>query len=257
MGFILTAVALATLIHGLALAGQTDSRASTVISYILFGLVIGALAIRHALRHPTPMLDLRAIRVRTFAMCTVTAGFIARTSISMTPFVLPLMFQIAFGENALQAGVMLLVYMGGNLAMKSVTTPILRRFGFRDVLRVNGALCVASLIGCAFLSPATAAPIVYFVLFVAGMTRSMHFTSTSTLAFADISDADRPGASTLAAMTQQFASVFGVAVAAFTLGMSQVLSGRGSLALGDFQLGVVCRRRPDGSRDDLDGAASA
>ena len=237
-GFALTAVALAALIHGLALAGQTGSRGSTVTSYILLGLVVGILAVRHALRHPTPMLDLRAIRVRTFAMCTVTAGFIARTSISMTPFVLPLMFQIAFGENALQAGVMLLIYMAGNLAMKSVTTPILRRFGFRDVLRLNGALCVASLIACAFLRPTTAAPVVYFVLFVAGMTRSMHFTSTSTLAFADISDADRPGASTLAAMTQQFASVFGVAVAAFTLGMSQTLSGSGALALGDFQLAL-------------------
>ena len=61
----------------------------------------------------------------------------------MTPFLLPLMFQIGFGESAFASGLMVLVYMGGNLAMKSVTTPILRRFAFRDVVRINGIVCAA------------------------------------------------------------------------------------------------------------------
>ena len=235
IGFLLTALALATLIHGLSLAGHPDARAIDFGAYILVGIAVGAVAVRHAMRHPTPMLDLRAIRVPTFALCTISAGLLARTAISMTPFLLPLMFQIGFGETALQAGVMLLVYMAGNLSMKSVTTPILRRFGFRDVLRLNGVICVASLIACGMLSPLTPTVLTYVILFVAGMTRSMHFTSTSTLTFADVSDKDRPGASTLAAMAQQFASVLGVAVAAFSLGVSQSLGGGAPLALADFQ----------------------
>jgi len=233
-GFLLNAIALATLIHGLALAGHPDARAIDFGTYILIGIAVGAVAIRHALIHPTPMLDLTAVRVPTFALCAVSAGFLARTAISMTPFLLPLMFQIGFGQNALQAGVMLLVYMGGNLAMKSVTTPILHRFGFRDVLRFNGILCVGSLIACGMLTQLTPTAVIYVVLFVAGMTRSMNFTCTSTLAFADVTDKDRPGASTLAAMTQQCAVVLGVAVAAFALGLSQSLRGGAPLALTDF-----------------------
>ena len=235
LGFVLTAVALACSIHGLVLAGRPDVRIAEVLGFIAVGIAMGALAIRHAQKNPTPMLDLAAVRVRTFALCTVSAGFIARASISMTPFLLPLMFQIGFGESAVHAGVMLLVYMSGNLAMKSVTTPILRRFGFRDVLRVNGTLCVLSLIACGLLSPLTPTVVTYIVLFVSGMTRSMHFTSTATLAFADVADKDRPGASTLSAMSQQFASVFGVAIAAFALGVSQTLSGGAPLTLTDFQ----------------------
>ena len=237
-GFVLTAVALACSIHGLVLASRPDALIVEVMAYLAAGVGVGALAIRHALRHPSPMLDLAAVRVHTFALCTVSAGFIARASISMTPFLLPLMFQIAFGESAVQAGVMLLVYMSGNLAMKSVTTPILHRFGFRNVLRVNGALCVASLIACGMLSPLTPNVVAWVILFVSGMTRSMHFTSTATLAFADVADKDRPGASTLAAMAQQFASVFGVAIAAFSLGVSQALRGGAPLALADFQIGL-------------------
>ena len=71
----------------------------------------------------------------------------------MTPFLLPLMFQIGFGATAFEAGMMLLVYMAGNLAMKSATTPILRRFGFRNVLTVNGMLCASALVACGRLSP--------------------------------------------------------------------------------------------------------
>ena len=99
------------------------------------------------------MLDLAAAAIPTFAFSTITAGLAARIAISMTPFLLPLMFQIGFGASAFEAGIMLLVYMAGNLSMKSVTTPILHRFGFRDVIRVNGTLCALALVACGLLSP--------------------------------------------------------------------------------------------------------
>ena len=130
---------------------------------------------------------------------------------------------------------MLLVYMAGNLSMKSMTTPLLHRFGFRDVIRVNGTLCALSLLACGLLSPSLAAPIVYFVLFVAGMTRSMNFTSMSTLAFADVPAPMRAGATTLAAMSQQAASAVGVAAAALALGVFQAARGGTELAAGDFR----------------------
>ena len=84
------------------------------------------------------------------------------------------------------------------------------------------------------LGGTTPLAITYAVLFVAGMTRSMHFTSTSTLAFADVSDAHRGGATTLWAMAQQFGAVLGVAMAAFALGVSQTLRGGAPLSLADF-----------------------
>ena len=97
------------------------------------------------------------------------------------------------GANGAGKSSLLLVYMAGNLAMKSVTTPLLRRFGFRDVIRVNGTLCAAALVACGLLSPAVHIAVVYAVLFVAGMTRSMHFTSMNTLSFADVPPRVQPG----------------------------------------------------------------
>jgi EmrB/QacA subfamily drug resistance transporter len=235
MGFVLTGVALATLIYGLSRVAERGGGLMSGAMFIAIGLASGFAAVRHALNARSPLLDLAAVAVPTFALSTVTAGFAARIAISMTPFLLPLMFQIGFGASSFAAGIMLLVYMAGNLAMKSITTPVLRRFAFRNVIRANGALCVASLVGCGLLSPALPVAVIYAVLFVAGLTRSMHFTSVNTLAFADIPEAVRPGATTLAAMAQQTAGALGVAVAALALGLSQTLRAAGELALSDFQ----------------------
>ncbi len=235
VGFLLTAAALATLIYGLSLIARGEDGLMAGCGFVAFGLVCGLAAVRHALLHQAPVLDLTAARVPTFALSTITAGLAARIAISMTPFLLPLMFQIGFGASPLAAGVMLLVYMAGNLAMKSVTTPILHRFGFRDVIRANGLLCAASLVACGLLSPAVPMPVVCGVLFLAGMTRSMNFTSMSTLAFADVSEQMRPGATTLAAMAQQAAGAAGVAIAALALGLFKTIRAGEQLALSDFQ----------------------
>ena len=239
VGFALTAVALASLVHGLSLLGERQGEAAAGAAWVAAAVVAGVLATRHALRHPTPMLDLRAVRVPSFAISMLTAGMLARIAISATPFLLPLMFQIGFGLNAFQAGLMLLVYMGGNLAMKSATTPVLRHFGFRRVLTVNGALCAVTMAACALLSPGLSLAIVYPVLFAAGMTRSMQFTTVSSLAFADIPPDQRAGASTLTAMTQQVAATLGVAFAALALAVFQNLRGEAALSLGDFQRALL------------------
>jgi EmrB/QacA subfamily drug resistance transporter len=235
VGFALTGVALAALIHGLSRVAERGGGLMPGAIFIAIGLASGFAAVRHALDARAPLLDLAAVAIPTFALSTVTAGLTARIAINMTPFLLPLMFQIGFGASPFAAGIMLLVYMAGNLAMKSVTTPILRRFAFRDVIRVNGMLCVVSLVACGLLSPALPVAVVYCALFVAGLTRSMHFTSVNTLAFADIPAHVRPGATTLAAMAQQAAGAVGVAVAALALGLFQTLRAGGELALSDFQ----------------------
>ena len=48
-----------------------------------------------------------------------------------------------FGLDAFASGLLVLAYAVGNLGMKSVTTPILRRFGFRSVMIVNGLLTLS------------------------------------------------------------------------------------------------------------------
>ncbi|AKI02690.1 drug resistance transporter, EmrB/QacA subfamily [Hoeflea sp. IMCC20628] len=235
-GFILTSVSLGSLLYGLELFVHANGNYVQPISLCLLGLLTGASAIRHLSRTKVPLLDLNTFRRRTFAISNLFAGGYARISINATPFLLPLLFQISFGLDPLQAGGLTIAYFAGNLAMKTVTTRILRRFGFRLVLVVNGVLSAIFIAACGALMPDTPYGLVLGILFCAGLTRSMQLTALNTIAFADVEPAERSSASTLSSMLQQVSMVLGVALAALLLNASQAFGARQSLALVDFQI---------------------
>ena len=239
IGFVLTAVTLACLLYGFDALVQGTITGLYATALVAFGFVTGAAAVYWLLRQPHPLVDLRTLSIRTFAATDAKAGVILRTAINATPFILPLMFQVAFGLNPLQSGGLVVAYFFGNLAIKAVTTPTLRRFGFRSVLVVNGALAGLSVMACGFLGPTTPYPLIIGVLLVAGATRSMQFTALATLAFADVDAQQRSSATTISSMSQQLSMVFGVAFAAGCLNLSQLWRGANSLGLVDFQLTLL------------------
>jgi MFS family permease len=195
------------------------------------GLVLGVLAVRHARGHPHPLVDLWALRLPSFAV-TVHGGSLFRIAIGAVPFLLPLMFQLGFGLNAFEAGLLVLAVFAGNIAMKPMTGPVLRRFSFRTVLIVNGLLNAASIFACAFMSPSTPVPIIAAVLFVSGLARSMQFTALATLAFADVPPPRMSGANTLFNTLQQMALGMGIAMGAVALRLASLLVGAGDVAAG-------------------------
>ena len=239
LGFVYTALSLVSLLQGLAFIAEAPGNRLTGVGLVVAGLILGTIALRHARQHHTPLLDLQAAREPSFVLSTLTAGFIGRVAINATPFLLPLMFQIGFHDNAFKAGLMLLAYMGGNLAMKAVTTWLLKRYGFRTVLVGNGLGSAAAISACALLSPGWPLLLICAVLILAGMTRSMQFTALNTIAFADIPASARGGATSLSAMTAQVASALSVAFATLSLAFVQRLGGGQPLALWDFQVAFV------------------
>jgi hypothetical protein len=119
---------------------------------------------------------------------------------------------------------------------------VLRRFGFRRVLLVNGLLNVASILACALLTPATPVPLVMAVLFGGGLTRSMQFSAYNTLAFADIARDRLAAANTSFSTAFQLAMGLGVALGALGVRWGQVAlesAGFAGLAAGQFRMAFV------------------
>ena len=176
-------------------------------------------------------------------MATLLGGILTRLTSGAMPYLLPLLFQIGFGLSAFAAGAMVLSYALGNIAMKIVTTPILRMFGFRRVLIVNGTLGALSILACIALSPTMPIAIMISMMFVAGCCRSLQFTSLNTLMFADIADDQKSSATTVSMMLHHLSTGLGVAVAATVLNLSRSVrdAAADSLAIFDFQIafGVV------------------
>ncbi len=71
----------------------------------------------------------------------MVGGTAARIVLNAVPFVLPLMFQLRMGYDAVKSGLMLTPLFIGNIGVKPLTTPILRAFGFRPVI-IGGAAAI-------------------------------------------------------------------------------------------------------------------
>src|SRR5437660_12914341 len=84
----------------------------------------------------------------------VVGGFIYRSGIGAMPFLLPLLLQLGFNLTAFQSGLITLSNVVGAMGMKTVIPFILRRYGFRRVLVVNGLSSAAQVAACGAFPPA-------------------------------------------------------------------------------------------------------
>ena len=205
----------------------------------LAGIASLAWTVRHLRRTPHPLISLAPFERQTFAVATAAGGTFASMAMQSTPFLLPLMFQLGLGHDAVQAGALLLPYFLGNLGMKSVTTPILVRFGFRRVMVVSAACNAIAIAAFAAAGPDTPWAVLVAWLALAGCTRSMLLTAINTLAFAELPPAQRGAASTLSAISTQMSNAMGVACGALLLGVSQAAHAHPALTLGDFRLAFL------------------
>lgn len=182
------------------------------------GLAVALLAaaVWHLRRSPTPLVRLAVLRVRTLRI-TVMGGSVYRLVITAVPFLLPLLFQLEFGWSAFTAGLMVAALFIGNLTIKPLTTPLMRRFGIKRVLLVNGVASVAWFGVLALLEPGTPVAVIAVALYVSGALRSIGFTAYNSLAFADVEGDELTHANTLNATVQEMGAGLGIAVAALLL----------------------------------------
>ena len=237
VGFVLNGAALAILIYGMDLLGHRGIQRDGV-TLVAVGVALGVLAVWYALRVRHPLVDLSALRFRSFNVVNVGGSFF-RLAISGPTFLLPLLFQVGLGMSAFASGLLLLVHASGDFAAKLVTTRLIRSFGFRAAL-VWTTLAFAVLIGaCGFFTAATSLYVIVPVLFVSGACRSLQMTSQTAFQFAEIPPAGVTAASTLSSALLQIVRAIGVALAAAALSLALALRGGIAVDLADFRVGLV------------------
>jgi EmrB/QacA subfamily drug resistance transporter len=212
------------------------------VTILALSVLSGGLAIVTArLRPATSLIDLESLKLKTYSLSVYGASAF-RVSVSVLPFLLPLMFQIAFGLNAFRSGLYLLALFAGDLSMKAFVIQVLRRFGFRRILIVNGVATVVSMALCATLSPSTPPIVIVLILFVHGAFRSMEFTCMTTLAYTEISSEKMSRANGFLSAVMQLSMGLGVAVGAITLRLVAHARGHSAVTpqLRDFHIAILC-----------------
>lgn len=232
-GFLLTSATCTLLILALEWLGQM--RLLPGLLLLAGGVACALLAWRHSQQHPRPLLPFSALTIHTFRSA-VSGGSFFRASINAIPFLLPLLFQLAFGWSAAQAGAMVLWVFAGNLAMKPATTWLMQRFGFRPILLVNGLLSVLAILSCLLLSASQPYAAMAAILFTGGLSRSLQFSCYNSMGFADVPKEKVSDASIIFSILFQFSMSAGVAIAAMILRLSMAWHGNAAPQQSDINI---------------------
>ncbi|GAA4669699.1 MFS transporter [Frondihabitans cladoniiphilus] len=232
LGLSLTSVGIAALVWATTLLTLTPVDVVQTIASAVVGLVLIGLAVRHVLTTARPFVDLRLLRIPTYRV-TLSGGSLYRFVVSSVPFILPLLFQGAFGWTPVEAGSAVLFLFAGNLAVKPTTTWLLRTFGFRRLLVAAHLVGVACLVAMAFFHPSTPFVLIVVVLIVSGAARSVGFTAYNTITYADVEKVQMTGANVLDSTVQQIAIGSGIALGAVAIAAGSALA-RGTASGGSF-----------------------
>ncbi len=99
------------------------------------------------------------------------------------------------------------------MSLKMTMPRILNRFGYRGVLISNTVILGVLILLFAIIGVGTPIWLIVALAFCFGFFSSLQYTSMNTLVYADVTDAQTSGASSIASTMQQMSISFGVAVA--------------------------------------------
>lgn len=201
-GLLLSGITLVALTFGMETAGRGVLEHWMTGGLLTAGAIGAALYVLHARRHPRPILDFSLLKKPTFAVSMI-AGTFFRVGVGAIPFLLPMLFQVGFGDSAVKSGTITFASSAGALIMKVAASRLLRWLGFRSTLVWNGAISALMLAAIALFNPGSPLIGIYAVLLAGGFARSLQFTAYNTLAYAEVSRPQLSAATSFYVTVQQ------------------------------------------------------
>jgi len=234
VGFVLAGTTFAGWVFGISVLTLPALPAAFGFGALALGVVTAILYVLHFRRTAYPLLDLRVFKFPLFRM-TVVAGIFFRLGVGATPFLFPLMLQLAFGLSPFASGMVTFAGAVGAFAAKFVAERILQLTGFRATLVWSTLVTALGIFAQALYTPETPIPLMFLILIVAGFFQSMFWTATNAFVFADIDDKDAGQANVISQVSVQLSLAFGVALGGGVLELSRLAThGGGEPLLADF-----------------------
>jgi len=236
-GLVLSGISLGSLLFGFEMASRPNEF-SMAMGLIAVGLVFGLLYLRHARNHPSPILDFSLMKVPSFGI-SIMGGSLLRITQGAQPFLLSLMFQLGFGLTAAASGSIVLATALGAMIMKALAPSILRRFGFRMSLTINGLTATGGYALCALFRPDWPLPLMFVILVASGFFMSFQFTAYNTVAYDEIDPKRMSSATSFYTTFQQLMLSVGICAGALALHGATLIHGHAKAELGDFSMAFM------------------
>ncbi len=197
LGFCLLSPGLAALVYALSAVGTegTITGAPVVISFVL-GLVLMAAFVFHALRRRHPLLELHPFKNRSFTIANICI-FVIGATLFGSMFLLPLYYQVARGQPAWMAGLLMAPQGIGAAVIMRWAGSVTDRVGPRRIVPFGILLMAAATVPLAFVTSSTSEVVLAATLFARGLGLGMTMMPVTAAAYLDLSHAEIPKASTV------------------------------------------------------------
>jgi EmrB/QacA subfamily drug resistance transporter len=197
LGFCLLSPGLALLLYSLSEVGTTDSYTSmsVLVSFVL-GLLLMAGFIVRAINAKHPLLDLHPFKNRNFAIGNICI-FVIGATLFGSMFLLPIYYQVARGQEAWQAGLLMAPQGIGAACIMRWAGAATDRLGPRRVVPFGILLMAAATVPLAFVTTSTNELLLAATLFLRGLGLGLTMMPVTAAAYFDLSHAEIPKASTV------------------------------------------------------------
>jgi EmrB/QacA subfamily drug resistance transporter len=190
--------------HTLSVPVITSLLGVSILCLIAYGM--------RAARVKYPLLPLSLFGIRTFR-ASIVGSFFTRLGVGGIPFLFPLLYQVGFGLTPIQSGLLIMPQAVAAVSLKILTRSILQRLGYRRVLISNTMMIGLMILLFATIGTHTPIWVIVMQVFLFGFFTSLQYISLNTLVYADVTEEQTSGASTITSTVQQMSISFGIAMA--------------------------------------------
>ncbi len=216
-GLLLLSPGLGAVVFGLS---ESESQGGfddpLVYGPVVVGLISVALFVRHALRVERPLLDIRLFGNRAFSAASATT-FLVGSSLFGAMIILPLYYQVARGEDALTAGLLMAPQGVGAAAAMAIGGRMADKVGGGKVAAVSLVILTVATVPFAFVSQSSPYWLLGGLLVVRGVGIGGTMMPSMAAAYAVLGPADVPRATSALNVVQRIGGSLGTAVLAVIL----------------------------------------
>jgi EmrB/QacA subfamily drug resistance transporter len=222
-GVTLVTAGVVSLVWALVRANDTGWSSPEIVATLASGCVLLVAFVGWERRARAPMLPLRLLRNRTFAVGNVTM-FLMSGATFAAAFLITQEFQLARGYSPISTGLRLLPFFGTPMAVSPLAGALSDRIGRRPIMVTGLALQALGFAWVAARGSLHTSWIELVVaLLVAGVGVSMALPTVPTAVLSSVAETEMGKASGINYMAQRFGAVFAIAIA------SAVFSAHGGL----------------------------
>ena len=216
---------------------------------IVAGFVFVGLFVWHSTRVARPLIDLRLFRERGFRAAAI-ATFLLGAALFGVLLIIPLYYQVARGESALDAGLLLAPQGIGAAVMLPISGRLTDRLGGGPVVVAGVSVIALATVPWLFVTAHTPYALLGALLFVRGLGLGASIQPTTAAAYAVIESSQVPRATAALNTLRQVGGSIGVALLAVAL---QHDSAAALMARGGTGGGGLLGPLPPGEREQISG----